>query len=402
MDVGVGAGSREQQRQELIGRVRARRPELEAAIRARIRSSAHTEIDESDAEYAAGLRAAVTAGIEHALGSMEGDPDASASASAPLEAIVQAQRAARLGVSVEIMVRRYVLGSNLIGDFLMQEAHEGGLLLEQGETVRKLLNALSAILDRLLSAITDAYNKELAHAGRSPERRRAERVLRLLAGDRGGLADLGYEIERWHLGVIAVGPAARGALKGVAASTGAQLLCVSHGEDTAWAWLGASSVSLARKIESALAEPDAAPALLATGEPGRDLDGWRLSHLQAQAALRVALCSLRPVTRYADVALVASVLRDDALARSLVDIYLAPLGSIQNGGGMLRETLRAYFAAQCNASSAASALGVSRHTVENRLRSIEGKLGQAMRTRRAELEVALRVEQLDQARSHSD
>jgi sugar diacid utilization regulator len=94
------------------------------------------------------------------------------------------------------------------------------------------------------------------------------------------------------------------------------------------------------------------------------------------------------------VALLASVLNDDALAGSLIEIYLAPLGGSENGGAILRRTLRAYFAAERNASSAASALGVTRHTVQNRLRTIEEKLGQSLRTRQAELEVALRLEEL--------
>ena len=43
----------------------------------------------------------------------------------------------------------------------------------------------------------------------------------------------------------------------------------------------------------------------AIGEPGKGLDGWRLTHRQAQAAMRIALRRPQRLTRYADVALLA-------------------------------------------------------------------------------------------------
>ncbi len=62
---------------------------------------------------------------------------------------------------------------------------------------------------------------------------------------------------------------------------------------------------------------------------------------------------------------------------------------------MLRETLRAYFAAGFNAATAAAALEVDRHTVQRRLRKVEEALGRLLHTCHAELEVALSLEELD-------
>lgn len=101
------------------------------------------------------------------------------------------------------------------------------------------------------------------------------------------------------------------------------------------------------------------------------------------------------MTHYADVALLASVLRDEMLARSLIEIYLAPLECQRDGGRMLRDTLRAYLAAGRNASSAAAALGVARNTLESRLRTIEQSLTLPLSACLSELEVALRFEELD-------
>jgi len=58
----------------------------------------------------------------------------------------------------------------------------------------------------------------------------------------------------------------------------------------------------------------------------------------------------------------------------------------------LRKTLRAYFTTGRNITSAASALGVSRQTVGNRLRVIEEKLGRTIESCAPEIEVALRLD----------
>jgi DNA-binding PucR family transcriptional regulator len=110
----------------------------------------------------------------------------------------------------------------------------------------------------------------------------------------------------------------------------------------------------------------------------------------------VALRRPQALTSYADVALLAVVLKDSELASSLVEIHLSPLD--QKDGVVSRETLRAYFAAGCNAATAAAALRVDRHTVERRLHTIETRLGCLLHTCHAELEVALRLEELGDAR----
>ena len=132
----------------------------------------------------------------------------------------------------------------------------------------------------------------------------------------------------------------------------------------------------------------------ALGEPARGLDGWRLTHQQAQAALAVALRRPRRCTRYIDVALLATALKDQALAGALIEVYLAPLDRQRDGGVVLRRTLRAYLAAGRNVSSAAAALGVTRSTVESRLHTVEQSLGRLLPACLAELEVALGLEDL--------
>jgi DNA-binding PucR family transcriptional regulator len=135
---------------------------------------------------------------------------------------------------------------------------------------------------------------------------------------------------------------------------------------------------------------------LAVGEPRRGLEGWRLTHHEAKAAQQVMLLRPQPLIQASDVVLLAAVLRDDLLARSLRETYLAPLDEIGDPGGILRGTLRAYFEAGFNAATAAAALQVDRHTVQRRLRKVEEALGRVLQASHAEIEVALLLEELDE------
>jgi DNA-binding PucR family transcriptional regulator len=99
--------------------------------------------------------------------------------------------------------------------------------------------------------------------------------------------------------------------------------------------------------------------------------------------------------RGTDALLLAAVLLDGSAAKSLLRAYLAPLDEHGDFGAVLRETLRAYFAAGRNAATAAAALGVDRHTIQRRLRKVEEALGRLLNDCHTEIEVALRLEELD-------
>ena len=171
--------------------------------------------------------------------------------------------------------------------------------------------------------------------------------------------------------------------------------------DLAWAWLGGAQPLSSRRASEALAGRWPEGALLALGEPGEGPDGWRLTHRQARAAFGVAQRKTEGPVRYADVALLVSVLQDDLLATSLRSLYLEPLAVGRDGGARLRETLRAYFAAGRNVSSAAAALGVTRRTVTNRLHAVEELLGCPFSAVGVQLDLALDLEELEDPRAPS-
>jgi hypothetical protein len=384
---GGGGKSLEWVRTGLVARLRARRSELEEAIVARVLAMSEPVGDE-DAEYVTGLRAAVTAAVDLSFTGIEHGEEWSGPP--PQAAAAQARRAARYGVSLDTVLRRYAAGERLIADFVMEEDDHF-----PSTALRHVLRTQGELIDRVMASIATEYMQEVNRVRRSPEQRRSERVQALLAGAPIGSAGLDYELEAWHVGIIAAGVGAAAVVEDLGRGLGCQLLSIPRWDEPVWAWLGSQRKLSVSDIERLHLDKGNAGVSLAVGEVARGVDGWRMTHWQAQRALWVALRSPQALTRYADVLLLAPVLRDDVLARSLKEIYLAPLGSSQkDGGAASRETLRTYFAVGRNAATAAAVLKVDRHTVKRRLHRIEESLGRALHTCQAELELALRLEAL--------
>jgi hypothetical protein len=375
-------------RSRLVARLRGRSAELEDAIFDAVRDLAEPA-EKEDAEYRAGLRATVAEGVDYALGSIErgGEWDGEI----PDAAAAQARRAARNRVRLDTVLRRYAAGDRLVGEFIMDEAPhfpEGAL--------SAVLRARGPQADQLMAAVAAEYMDELEQLRRSPAQRLAERVQRLLASDSPHDAEgLDYELEAWHLGLIVTGSRADVAARTLAAGLNRKPLVIPRGNDSAWAWFGGREPLPVADVERYLSAGVLGEVTLATGEPRYGLEGWRLTHHEAQAAREVMLRRPQRFSRASEVALLAAVLRDEMLAVSLWQTYLAPLDAHGDSGAVLRETLRAYFAAGFNAATAAAALEVDRHTVQRRLRKVEEALGRLLHTCHAEIEVALCLEELD-------
>jgi hypothetical protein len=375
-------------RAEVMARLRARSAEIEDTIFNHVRQlSAPAEGD--DPEYRAGLRATVAEAVDYALLGIEHGDDWEGPI--PEAATAQARRAARSGVKLDTVLRRYAAGDRIVGEFILDEASQ-----LPNETMRQLLRSLGPHVDRLMANVSTLYMEELERMRRSPAQRLAERVQRLLEGSAPlDVAGLDYEFDAWHLGLVVTGSRPDVAARTLAAGLNRQPLVVAGGHDNAWAWLGGRRRLGAGEVERYLAAGVLGEVKIAVGEPRRGLEGWRLTHHEARAAHQVMLRRPQPLTRASDVVLLAAVLRDELLAKSLRQTYLAPLDDQGDAGVGLRETLRAYIDAGFNAATAAAALGVDRHTVQRRLRKVEEALGRLLHTCHAEIDVALVLEELD-------
>lgn len=375
-----------QARSELCCRLGERRTEIEQAALTRVYAIAEP-IEAADPQYADGLRSAVSAALDYGFAAIEhGEREAPP---VPTSLLAQARLAARNGVNLDTVLRRYFAGYTLFGDYLVQEA--GGDPNLTGEELKRLLRAEAVFFDRLVVAVSEEYGREDKSRPEGSAQRREALVKRLLAGEPVDASKLGYELDAWHLSAVATGPDAEGVLRELLGALDCRMLLVGREEGEAWAWMGARQRPDPADVGESGAAMDRPGISLAIGEPGRGLVGWRMSHRQAKAALTVAQRSTRSFARYAEVALIAAALQDELLSTSLRELYLAPLERQRDGGAALRRTLRAYFAAGRNVSSAAAALGVIRHTVTYRLRAAEELFGRLLDDCIPDIEVALRL-----------
>lgn len=377
-------------RAELARGLSARREEIEQSILARVHAIADP-VEASDPAYAPALRVAVSAALDHGI-RVTTCPEETVPP-VPVVLLNQARLAARNGVSLDTVLRRYFAGYALLWDFLVAEA-EGSSPI-RGGVLKNLHRAQAAAFDRMIEEVSGEYRREAVRR-ESSEERLALRIERLLAGEMVHTSDLSYGFDGWHVGLVAVGSDVTEAVRALADALDAQSLMVSR-EDLVWAWLGSRRRVEPAEIERSVGTRWASAARLAIGEPGEGMTGWRLTHRQARAALSVALRDRKCVVRYADVSLLASMVRDDLLTTSLHRLYLEPLERERDGGEGVRRLLRAYFSVGCNVTATAAALAMNRNTVTRHLRGVEERLGRTLMSCAPDLDLALRWQALGES-----
>jgi hypothetical protein len=372
---------------ELASRFRSRRPELEARL-ADLIGAISDPHDLADPNYLNSLPANRTAIIEYAADVIEvGErraPDV------PPTVLASARWAARSGVALDTLLRRYSVGNAQFCEILVEEAEHIGVSLS---ILRRLLRRQATAFDRMQEKVSEEYIREAKSRPTTTEEWRREYVKGLLAGRQpSGDVELDYDLDAHHLGLMAKGEGAEEAMRELAKRLDRRFLAGRREEEPVWAcWLGGRRPLATEEVLRALGIISLERVLVTVGEPGEGLSGWRLSHHQAKVALPIAERGGQPIVRYADVALQAAILRDDFTAASFTQLYLEPLERARDGGKVARETLRAYFAAERNISSTAAALGVDRRTVTNRIRAIEDLFDRPLKNFATDLEVALRL-----------
>jgi len=375
-------------RSDLGKRLAARRDEIEKAILTRLFAIA--EPTDTDPAYLDGLRGSVSVSIDYALEAIERGGENMPEPPPPLRA--QARMAAREGISLDIVLRRYLAGYTLLTDYLAAESERARALT--GAELTSVLHGPSVMFDRVIEVVSEEHRRESEARMRTPNERRLRRVERLLAGEPVDPSPLGYDFDGHHVGLAVIADRPNDAIQALAANFDCRLLLVRPMERTAWAWLGGRcriDPTEIHRVATAVGGVNG----FAIGEPAEGLDGWRLTHRQAVAAVLVAEQGDESVVRYADVPLIAAVAESDLLGSSLRQLFIEPLERDRDGGSKAFETLNAYFAAERNAASAGAALGVSRQAVNARLRLIEERLGLTVSSCAAELEVALSLCKVD-------
>jgi len=382
-------------RNALRARLEARRTEIEQAVLARVQSIAKPA-GARDGEYTESIRSAVAASLDYCLAAVELGGEGSPPI--PSASLLEARLAVRHGVSLDEVLRRSIAGHTVFSDFLIEVA--AGEERLEGLDLQQAMRGPASLFDRLIVAISDEFARESDRHLSSTAKRRLDCVSRLLAGEPVGASGLEYGFGGWHTGLVVRGQVSDDSIRKLANSHDCRLLLVRPDVETAWAWLGRRHKMTQSELAH-LQSTGSSQVTFAIGAPGNGPVGWRVTHRQALAALPVALRVRRNSIRYDEIPLLASVMKDDLVVTSLRELYLEPLGRDRDGGIALRSTLDAYFAAGRNVSSAASALGVSRQTVTNRLNTVERYTGRLLRECGTELEVALQLHALDEAAAQS-
>jgi|GEM_PF-308226 len=173
---GRGGAPLERARIGVVKRLRARRSEIDEAIFARVSDRWFDRTGSEDPEYVAGLRAAGVAALDYILVGIE--RSGQSLESVPAAVLEQARRAARVGVGVDTVLRRYHAGYAVLERFVIQEAEREeenwipptprvesrGLDPAPPRVLGEVIQITSALVERLSAAVSSAYNKEIEQA----------------------------------------------------------------------------------------------------------------------------------------------------------------------------------------------------------------------------------------------
>jgi hypothetical protein len=386
------ARSLEQERLDLVERLRLRRPEALEAVVTYMQRSAPDLTRVRDAQLDLGWREVASACLDCGLLAIEQGDEWSGPI--PPIVVVQERRAVRNGIDLSMGVVRYMAAYGLVWDFILEELGYSDISdRDRTLVLREASMATMSLLTQVLAELTDVHLGELKLGMRTSAQNDARLVRRILAGERVNEREIDYDFDAEHVGVIGWGEGAAKALTAVADRLGYQRWVVSNDDRTVWVWLGTSRSCVVADIKEALDSDTYALVFAAIGEPASKIAGFRDTHGLAQGAYLVAQLSRQRITRYADVAREARALQDPLHARWLMRTYVTPVVEHHDGATLLK-TLEKFYEAARTVDKTAKLLGIGRHTVERYLDKVGEIIGRELRTCHAEMEAALRLAQL--------
>ncbi|MGY1829451.1 PucR family transcriptional regulator [Geodermatophilus sp. SYSU D01180] len=246
--------------------------------------------------------------------------------------------------------------------------------------LRELLDvsalSITTFIDDTVAALSERMAAERAELTRGAHAERRATVTLLLEGAPIGRAraeaQLGYGLTGPHTAAVVwtgSGSAAPGPLEAAAeavmrAAGATRRLTVVASAAALWVWLPVGTAPRAAELAGPLAaHPD---VRVAVGRPGRDVDGFRRSHLDAATAQRMLarLTSPQQVARYEDVQLVSLLTTEPT---QLEEFLAGTLGRLATADPDTRQAVLTYVRELGNASRTAERLYTHRNTVLRRL-----------------------------------
>lgn len=169
---------------------------------------------------------------------------------------------------------------------------------------------------------------------------------------------------------------------------GGRPLLISSGARAAWCW-----APLPRPVASVPDVESVRHVGVTVGNCHSGVDGFRLSHLEAMAALQVSDGRSAGLVRFADVeiaCLATGILGPEARV-SYVRRELGALAASDDATERLRDTLRVYLKHGGDAAAAGEVLRLHPNTVRYRIRQAEKRIGRPIAQRRVQVELALEI-----------
>ncbi len=252
--------------------------------------------------------------------------------------------------------------------------------------------------NRIMDPVSEVHRHGEEKLRRSPEHLRRNAVQALLRGDPVESAcNLHYDMAATHIAIFLphCGEAAArpvvNLLRQVLHITGHLAVSLSMSCTTAWLATDSSlTPSWREAVKGCLEQFEVAASV---SEPSSGLEGFRRTFEETKAVEELRTYAGAAASRillYHDVRLECFFLNDRATARAFV---VAELGDLLGSSAPKRQlrTTASHYLEHGSIVATASALVLHEHTVRNRLRRIEQYLDHPLTSRRAEVQVALRL-----------
>ena len=307
---------------------------------------------------------------------------------------------ARLGIPLAELERSYWVGVERLWQdwFDLCRSSSSDSQGELPDLLGGSTSQLFGYVDQVLAKVVRRYTEVSDEMSATSEDRRRELVLRLLDGDVADPSELllGYRIRATHVGLLFSSGSRREvtrALTEMRERSGASgVLLVQSDAGTWFGWLGYHDGVNPGRLDVLRRTATGLGSLVAIGEPGRGLPGFRRTHQTARRTARLRPTLHRPPSCLCarDLRLETLLLENPEAARGFVSDELGELANGTERAQRIRETLLTWLAVGSQAKAAAE-LGVHENTVRMRVRVAAEELGSALAERRTELLVALRL-----------
>ena len=197
-------------RQVIGERLRAQKNEIEQELLAGV--GAFSQDESVDPEYAVGLMDSVSVALEYGIECIESSERSAPPL--PTSLYAQARLAARNGVKLDTVIKRYVGGYTLLDVFLEEAAVTEGVI--GSAAYGEIRRVSSMLIGQLITDIGDQYHDEIRKQATSPAAAQVKQVSELLEGKRVDMTQLHYDFDGFHIGLIAMGSGAASAIRGLA------------------------------------------------------------------------------------------------------------------------------------------------------------------------------------------